>query len=60
LLPLLQQSFKIHQVGVGVDAQDFLGIADGDMGDLVLFSHCKRHHIGEVLFSLIIVTPDTP
>ena len=39
MLPLLQQSFKIRQVGVSVDPQDFLGLDDGNMGYPLLLSH---------------------
>jgi hypothetical protein len=58
LLP--QQGFEIRQFGVRIDTQNPLGISHRDMGDMVLFGHCKGHHIGEILFSLGVIALHTP
>ena len=55
-----QQSFEMRQFGVGVDAQDLLGLGHSDMGDTMLLSHCESHDIGEILFPLRIMASDTP
>jgi hypothetical protein len=60
LLSLPQQRFEMSQFGMGVDAQDLLGIGHSDMGHTALLSHCESHDIGEILFPLGIMASDTP
>jgi hypothetical protein len=60
LLALPQQSFEMRQFGVGVDAQDLLGLGHSDMGHTLLLSHCESHDIGEILFSLGVLASNTP
>ena len=52
LLALPQQSFEMRQFGVGVDAQDLLGISHSDMRHTALLGHCESHDIREILFPL--------
>src|SRR5262245_32151498 len=59
-LSLPQQSFEMRQFGVGIDAQDLLGISHSDMGHTMLLSHCERHDIGEILFPLGVMASDMP
>jgi hypothetical protein len=59
LLSLPQQRFEMRQFGVGVDAQDLLGIGHSDMGHRMLLSHCESHDIGEILFTLGVMASDT-
>jgi hypothetical protein len=56
---LPQQSFEIRQFGVGVDAQDLLGIGHSDMGHTLLLSHCESHDIGKILFPLGVIASNT-